>query len=232
MINIDSYYVIGPLNTESIESLDEEVDVSSLREKCRDFYIEAILEIKQRFVFDDAFFYVVQMVKPKNARMPNPPTFRDLFRRFPDLRATCDQEKAETEWRAQSVLPCEELGGQHMTEDAIRLMDAECYWNLVLNLTVVGGNSARRFPNLAKVISYLFIIPCSNAIAERLFSTLKLNKTVFRNALSNQVLSGLVRMKTLMKNRDADAATVLFDEALVHRVTKVRANKTLPELVN
>ena len=110
------------------------------------------------------------------------------------------------------------------TEDAVGIMDAESFWQIVLNLRVPANNTAKRFPNLAVVISFLFTIPSSNAIAERLFSTLKLNKTIQRNCLSNYVFGSLVRVKMLLKKEKQTAATVTFNEDLVKRVIQVIAN--------
>ena len=222
--------ILGPANTESIEELEvldnDDQDLDQLREECREVYKEAIRQIKKRFVFDDEFFNIVQLVLPRNARTLNPPTLRNLFRRFPELKEACDPAKAEIEWRSHSLIPPASLGCS--TEDAVRILEAETYWQLVLNVATTGDTSTKRFPNLTVIISFLFSIPCSNAASERVFSVLKLNKTVQRNALSNKVFGSLVRIKDMLKDQGADSDTVVFDDELVSRVTKVRANKSLP----
>ncbi len=127
------------------------------------------------------------------------------------------------------MLTCADIGGPNMTEESIRIMEAETYWKIVLGLSITGNASTKRFPNLAIVISFLFTIPTSNAVAERLFSVLKLNKTIHRNALSNPVFSGLVRIKMMLKRKRASADTIEFPEHLIQRVLKVRVKKTIQD---
>ena len=182
--------------------------------------------MKERFVLGDEFFDIAQMVQPRNARTMQPPTLRKLFKRFPVLKEECDAAQAEQEWRSHAFIPHSDLG--RTTEDDVRLMDAETYWLRVLNLSTTGGKPAKKFPNLSVVIAFVFSIPASNCISERLFSLLTLNKTCHRNQLSNETFSGLVRMKTLLKKENATAATIQFSDKLVQRVLKVRANKKIP----
>ncbi len=135
----------------------------------------------------------------------------------------CDRDKAECEWRSQSILPIEEIGCA--TEDSILIMDAIEYWDKILKMKV---NQKLRFPNLNIVISFLLSMPYSNAMAERSFSFLKLNKTKQRNSLKNETLTSLMRMRAWMKKENQTAANVKFPDWLVERVSKVRANKLLP----
>ncbi|KZR98825.1 Uncharacterized protein APZ42_005575, partial [Daphnia magna] len=159
---------------------------------------------------------------PKNVRERTPPTLQLIFSTFPTLRNACDPAKAETEWRALSLLSTEELGLQ--TEDELRLLSAETFWVLVLKLKSSAG---LLFPNVAVVITFIFSLSYSNAIAERVFSFLKINRNDRRNCLSNDVLLGLMRTKFLMKNTHSTAATIKFLDKLIDRVQKVRANAVI-----
>ena len=76
------------------------------------------------------------------------------------------------------------------TEDTIKIIEAESYWQFVLNMKIAGHASEERFLNLDVATAFLFTMPCSTAIAKRLFSTLKLNKTVHSNCLFSEVFSG------------------------------------------
>ena len=220
------------MNSQTVEELElepqesEEDDIETLKWECREVYKEAIVQIKKRFVFDDDFFHVSQLVLPRQARNLNPPNLYALFKRFPELKNLCDPAKAEMEWRSHSLIPLSSLGC--LTEDAVGLLQAESYWQLVLNLRINGDSSVKRFPNLAVIISFLFSIPCSNAASERVFSVLKLNKTAHRNRLSNEVFGSLVRMKEFMKHQDKECHDVEFNDELVSRVIKVRCNKSVP----
>ena len=197
-------------------------DLESCQKICRSFYIKAILQLQQRFDFSPDFYSILQMLIPQNVRDRNPQTLAAVFSRFPALHNSCDSSKAEIEWRSLSVMPLKELGLQ--TEDDLKILSAEAFWLLVFNLKCSTGC---RFPNLSVVVSYLFSLPYSNAIAERLFSFLKLTKTYHRGALKEDTILGLMRMKYFMKNTDTKSYSVLFPEELVQRVLKVRANKTL-----
>jgi hypothetical protein len=119
-------------------------------------------------------------------------------------------------------MPINELGLQ--TKDDLKILSAEAFWLLVFNLKCSTGC---RFPNLSVVVSYLFSLPYSNAIAERLFSFLKLTKTDHRGTLKEDTILGLMRMKYLMKNTDTKSYSVQFPDELVQRVLQLRANKTL-----
>nr|CAH0103573.1 unnamed protein product [Daphnia galeata] len=163
----------------------------------KSFYIKAILQLQQRFDFSADFYSILQMLIPQNVRDRNPQTLAAVFSRFPALQNSCDSSKAEIEWRSLSVMLLKELGLQ--TEDDLKILSAEAFWLLVFNLKCSTGC---RFPNLSVVVSYLFSLPYSNAIAERLFSFLKLTKTDNRGALKEDTILGLMRMKYFMKNTD------------------------------
>ena len=105
-------------------------------------------------MFEDEFYEIVDIVYPSNARQLNPPTLRELFLRFPNLKMWCDRNKAECEWRSQSLLPIEEIGCA--TEDSILNMDDIEFWVKILQMKV---NKEPRFPNLNIVISFLLSMP-------------------------------------------------------------------------
>ena len=70
----------------------------------RNFYAKAVTEIKKRFNFDDEVFNILPMVKPKNAQQLSPQSLSPLFKRFPVLRDSINEDDAESEWRAHANL--------------------------------------------------------------------------------------------------------------------------------
>lgn len=164
------------------------------------------------------------MVIPRNVRKRVPSTLRPIFQNFPNLREACDVHKAEVEWRLLSLISLGELGLQ--TEDELNILPVERFWALVLDLKCPSG---LMFPNLAVVVTFLFSMPHSNAIAERVFSFLKLNRSDRRNCLSNEVFLGLMRTKYMLKNAKSTFASISFPQYLVDRVLRVRANQFLKE---
>ena len=63
----------------------------------RNFYITAVAELQKRFAFDDDVFNVLQIVKPKNARRLSTQSLSSLFKRFPVLSMTVNEDDGETE---------------------------------------------------------------------------------------------------------------------------------------
>lgn len=106
--------------------------MKNLRRYVRSFYIEAIKQIKDRFVFEEDHFQLLNMLIPRNVRNRNPLDLSALFKRFPPLSAACNRAEADVEWRSLSVLSLEALGLK--TEDELRILPAEAFWILVLNL--------------------------------------------------------------------------------------------------
>jgi hypothetical protein len=70
----------------------------------------------------------------------------------------------------------------------------------LLGLGLKDDRSNVRFPSLVKVVSLLFALPDSNAIAERLLSKLKNNKTDKRNRLKDLTVAALIKIKDWLKS--------------------------------
>ena len=190
---------------------------------CRNFYITAIVQLKQRFNLDDPLYDLLDFLVPKRARNLTPAGLSDIFERFPVLKSNCDSFQAEIEWRSHANLTYEELGCT--SDDAVLLLDAETYWRRVLSFKQTPSNL--KFLNLKKVIVFMFSLPSSNASAERVFSALKMIKTELRNSLSNNTLVNIVRIKHWLKAHGWTSSTVEFDKEMIQRVLNVRANKRL-----
>ena len=112
------------------------------------------------------------------------------------------------------------------TEDEVRVLDTETYWNRVLSLKIDGKP---RFPNLSICIDFLFSMPFSNVIAEREFSAFKLIKTDHRNPLHNLTVCSLLRIKHWGSNEDHSASSVVIPKALVDKVKSVKANVSIAD---
>lgn len=199
-----------------------------VRVTCRNFYVEAVKQIQQRFKFDDPVFELMRLLDPQNARTQKPyNSLADLFNRFPSLGTSlCDKKKAELEWREHSHLPPRLFGCD--SADEVKALTVEKYWRTIFQMEILGAaNKVPRFPELAKCISYLFGLSSSNAVAERLFSLLKLIKTDRRTRLHDRTVSSLMRINYWLKNEKATSATVNIPEELIDAVLKVKANQTI-----
>lgn len=76
--------------------------------------------------------------------------------------------------------------------------DVVDFWRKVKQLKK--GNDEEMFPNLMKLVTFLFTLPHSSAASERIFSTINLNKTKSRNRLSTDVINGLLYSKNLLNS--------------------------------
>ncbi|CAF1553526.1 unnamed protein product [Didymodactylos carnosus] len=63
-------------------------------------------------------------------------------------------------------------------------------WAYLLN---VNGNTT---PNMTKIVSYLFSIPCSNAFVESIFSKMKHSWTDYRNKMDVQLMAAELKLRT------------------------------------
>jgi hypothetical protein len=200
--------------------------VHKLRVACRNFYVEALKQIQQRFKFDDPVFEIMSLLEPSNARQLKPNSLAGLFKRFPSLGNLCDKKKAESEWREQSLLAPRLFGCDSL--DEVKGLTVEKYWKTIFQMETIGAATRTpRFPELANCISFLFCLSSSNAVAERLFSLLKLIKTDRRTRLHDRTVSSFMRVIYWLKNQKATAATVDIPEDLIDSVMKVKANQTI-----
>ncbi|KAK4026960.1 hypothetical protein OUZ56_015981 [Daphnia magna] len=198
-------------------------DLDYIFKLCRSFYIEAFLQLQQRYSFKDSFFAIADLLHPKNARSCEPSNLTSLFQRFPVLGKNINTSKAELDWRSHIHLEPEFFGCAN--DGSVRLLDAESYWSTVLKCKTPNGST--KCPNLAVCIAFLFSMPYSNVAAERVFSMLKLIKTDGRNSLHNITLSSLMRIKDWLKVTGRSACDAEFREQLIKSVLSVVANQAI-----
>ena len=73
-------------------------DVTTFYTDCRDFSIEMITQIKERFDVTSEIYTIVQFLNPKNAAVLNPPSIsRIIESTFPS--ANLNENLLEFEWR-------------------------------------------------------------------------------------------------------------------------------------
>lgn len=135
-VPLDKVY-LGMSATESIQKLSHE-NYQFVIKHCRSFYIQAILEIQRRYDFSDVFFDIVKLLNPANARKRNPDSLVKLFKQYPNLAKDKDVNvsQADREWRSHSHL--EPILLQCESEDEVRILETETYWNRVLSLKLDG----------------------------------------------------------------------------------------------
>lgn len=194
---------------------------------CVAFYGKAISEIQWRFDFSDDYYTIVELIIPKNARSGEIRSLDHVFTRFPNLKEAVNPAQAEIEWRSHTRLKPSDLGDGQFTADELNKMLPEDYWPIIFKICRPSG--APSFPNLKIIIAFLLSMPCSNVIAEREFSSLKLIKTLQRNRLHNLTITSLMRVKHMLKNKNKNASDVPIDASMINDILKVKANVSIAE---
>lgn len=185
-----------------IGELDEE-KINNFYAKCREFYIEAAKQMKQRFPFNDRDRQAL-----KRLRMLNPgaiidpkmkksiPSIADMLFFFPNI---CPDNVTELdrEWRKlrHTDLP--------FTENEIP--EIHKFWKHVC--AIKNGDGSQTFPVLCDMVKKLLCLPHSTAAVERLFSAINIMKTKLRNKMSTTTIKGNLHTKAEVKECYAFNAT-------------------------
>ncbi|XP_042304027.1 uncharacterized protein LOC121920849 [Sceloporus undulatus] len=159
---------------ESLSKLKDDTQVPEQEftfffETCQNFYIEAVSQIKKKFIFEDEIFSVLEIVDPVIAQSFQVRSLGKVFNRFSCLKENVNTLKAEQEWREHALLEFE-------THGLDSSLPPEKYWQKVFSLKNPVG--APLFGELKKVIRLLMVLPFSNGSVERIFSVLNNVKTV------------------------------------------------------
>ena len=98
---------------------------------------------------------------------------------------------------------------EHMRSDQL--------WAYLLN---VNGNTT---PNMTKIVSYLFSIPCSNAFVESIFSKMKHSWTHYRNKMYLELVAAELKIRTNCEYTCSYFHNYLLSQADLLR--KIRTNE-------
>ena len=80
-----------------------------------------------------------------------------------------------------------------------------------------------RYPNISRLVNILRVMPYSNALAERCFSTMKKIKTDWRASLETSTLDKLIRIKKM--DPDVDVFTsMLYKNPVCYAKLILRSN--------
>lgn len=196
--NFSQYYLplneiyIGVSATDSITNLKNKNVVNSNEifkffKSCQEFYIELVVDIKKRFVFDDPVFECITITNPALVKLFNTKSLANILKRFPVLNNFIDNaQELDKEWRELALMELEPIEPSNSND----IME---YWRKVFCLKNSLGEIY--FPNILFVMRLLLALPFSNASVERLFSDLKNIKTMHRNKLKTDSLVGILRTK-------------------------------------
>lgn len=151
---------------------EDDVDVQNFRTNCRNFLVESIHQLQQRFDLDSEIYYIIQCISPQKAAARVPPSLVEVVKKLPYLNEVLDAKKLDAEWR------------QHVFDPNLSPhLEWGKYWSLVKDAKIPSGQA--KYPNLTKFIEVLASFPFPNAAVERVFSLLKRVKTDDRHRLKS-----------------------------------------------
>lgn len=217
--------IVKDLNGKIQGTKDAQTRLERVKVNARNFYIRAIIELQTRFCFDDDIFSFIDILQPATAR-----DFRVhvslavVLKRFPILSGDIpDPQTLDNEWRGHKSLRFSLFSKESNAE--VSDMDCLDYWKVIFSLKDALGNL--KFPSLVKVVTLLFSLPVSNAVAERLYSKLKNIKTEKRNLLKDITVASLIKIKDWIKLQGKPLDQIIFPDELINFVLKVKANQTI-----
>lgn len=205
---------LGPWATTFMEEVSgDPAEIDKVYRSAKEFYLEAIKQVKARFTFADPIFNDSAFLLPENAKALNPPSIISIAKRC--TPGFVSYEELDKEWRSHCLLPRLEL-----------VTETREYWKIVCEMKNDKGDE--KFPNLRVLVSFFFTLPFSNAAVERIFSDLKNVKTDSRNRLGDESTAGLLCTKKGMRRINLSAVEILKDPTVMPKM-KVKANATEAE---
>lgn len=159
-------------------------EVEKFRKNVLSYYVELILQIKQRIDFNNALLMYMENLSPKIAVSGSIRSIVEILTFFPNLNV--DVEELNTEWMLLGEL--EELKSH--AEDTF-----EAFWSYIISRK---NNSDVMFPNLTKVIKVVLCLPHSSASVERKFSEYNLTRTKLRNCLEISTCDSIMQARDML----------------------------------
>ena len=216
----NSHYVplknvyLGMTSTTTINEMEgaRPTDVTTFYTDCRNFFIEMIMQIKERFDVTSEINTVIQCLNPKNTAVLNTPSIsRIIESTFPT--ANLNKNLLELEWRG------------HIYEKEINKdMDWEDYWQKIMAMKETTGS--KKYATLTKVVALVAGLPVSNAPVEQIFSSLKLIKTGRRSSLTLSSLVSLMQARYFLKQNGVAAVEYTPGATEYNLFKRMKANAT------
>jgi len=164
--------------------------VSTFKNRCLSFYVEAA-QINIRFPFQKMeVLKNLKLLEPKKVFESEISSLGSLASELPILTKNINLDDLDREWR--------KITNMEGVEDLNINMNISTFWSKVVNITK--SDDTKMFPLLTVVIKNIMTLPHSSACVERIFSSVNLIKTKFRNRLNTQNLIGLLHAKQVLKN--------------------------------
>lgn len=192
------------------------LDIKTVKERCLVVLNEAVEQVQQRLPENLHVFKGLSALMPNTVLSKAKVKFSDL-----PLKHLLEGEngsKIEQEYREISF-----VAWKDEVFDGIIPDDAAVFWIQVREFKNSFGESA--FGQLAEYALSCLCLPISNAIVERIFSTVTLMKTKGRNRMKALTLDSLLRIKFHCNSEENVALTLMRHRicwiSLMHKCTKL-----------
>lgn len=188
---------MGIATYESIEAIKcdmnfDKNEITTFFTSCLKFYLKLLSEIRNCFTFEDELFNIISVLESKVAQNYEIKTLFPILQIFSVLKEFVVPQELDNEWRQHALLDHNKL---NLPVD----LPAEDYWSKIFQLKNAANGEI--FKNLKIVITFLLILPFSNASVERLFSDLNNIKTDNRNRLKTDTVVALLATKDGIKSQ-------------------------------
>ncbi|CAD7085336.1 unnamed protein product [Hermetia illucens] len=190
LLDLESIYLGIKVECFLITNEINVIEIDTFKNKCRNFYIEAVLQILKRFDLNNSFFRNLSIIAPDNVYACTYKSIAPLLQQVPRLLADNIQE-IDSEYRTLI----------NFVKDKEQILDIEEFWRMVARIEI--GNE-QAFPNLVKLVFAILSFPHSSANVERVFSQVNLMKTKIRNRLENATIKACLQTKGLLKLQNSD----------------------------
>ena len=163
-------------------------EIRGFLQHVQQFYIEAALQIQQRFPLNDDILKSLTVLNPDVINSTSANEITALATKFPNIIAHDELGQLDEEWRQLQFMDPADL-----PEFNGRRKDVAAFWGSISRMVDTSDN--KRYPTLSKLMKSMLSLPHSNADVKRIFSLVVLVKTKHRNKLKTSTLDAILTAK-------------------------------------
>ncbi|XP_034238072.1 zinc finger BED domain-containing protein 5-like [Thrips palmi] len=200
-------------------ALQLEKDKETFKAKCRDFYVRAAKELRERLPLNDPIFKEMAFIDPEKLLSHDVRSGSDGLSDLPLLcskfkeKLQLDSNALATEWRKFPNI----IKGA--AREKLLKMTVEEAWVEIGSMK--NGKNDPMFPELTKLANLVMILPHANAESERVFSVVTDVRTKKRNRLGIESLNAICVSRVSFRSKGIDCTSfkVTNDHLRRHNTT-------------
>ena len=183
-VDVAHFLVANSSNT----SANMKSEIQGFLQHVQKFYIEAALQIQQRFPINDDTLKSLIVLNPDIINSTSANEITTLATKFPNIIPHSELGQLDDEWRQLQFMDTSDL-----PDFTGKRKDVATFWGSVSRIVDTSDN--KRYPILSKLMKSMLSLPHSNADVERIFSQVVLVKTKHRNKLKTGTLDAILTAK-------------------------------------